>query len=141
MLLLLGSERTSQPSSQASGTSNIASPTPTPHCWIYDKIYPVTEAAFKSQHVTLAERKEIEKWAAPASPSQERLVRARSPWARPPSTSEQHLVRWMRDRSNPGGVFVFVAQRIEWHHRWWVVLNTNVIINPVECEVNAYSPE
>lgn len=56
----------STPTAEAPAAS-FAAPAPTPRCWNYDKIYPVTEAAFKSQHVTVAETKEIEKWAAPAS--------------------------------------------------------------------------
>lgn len=126
VLLLVGYERTAQSSSQAGMASSIASPTATARCWIYHEIYPVTEAAYKSQHVTRVERKEIEKWALPASPSQERLVRAQSPWTTPPSASEHHLVRWMRDPNRPGAVFVFVA------------LNANVVIDARQCSIRAY---
>ena len=115
------------------------SATATPHCWIYNEIYPVTVAAYRSQHVTLAERKEIDRWAAQTSPSQERLVRAQSPWARPPSASEQNLVRWMR--SYNGSVLVFVARSIKRsgnEYSPWVALNANVIIDTELCEVHAY---
>jgi uncharacterized membrane protein len=112
-----------------------------PHCWIYDHIYPPTDAAFKSQHVTAAERTEIEKWAALSSPGLERLARARSPWARRLSASEQHLVRWMRAPFT-GDVLVFVARPIEKSpsgaYSPWVALNANVLINPITCEVGAY---
>ncbi len=141
VLFLLGCERTAQSPPQASAASDAASPIPTPRCWIYDKVYPVTEAAYESQHVTRKERKEIEQWAALASPSQDRLVRAHSPWARPPSASEQHLVRWMRDPSEPGALFVFVARPIERPpdgYSPWVALNTNVVIDTVQCSIGAY---
>src|SRR5579864_8369936 len=83
--------------SGASSSPSTSSPAPTPiKCWIYDEIYPATEAAFDSQHLTSAERKQIEKWSAPASPAQARLVKSNSPWATPPTASELHLVRWMR---------------------------------------------
>ena len=110
-----------------------------PHCWIYNEIYPMTVAAYHSQHVTLAERKEIDRWAAPAAPSQKRLVRAKSPWARPPSASEQNLARLMR--SDRGSVLVFVARSIKTSgngYSPWVALNANVIIDTVQCEIRAY---
>ena len=141
MVLFLGCERTAQSSAQASPAADIASPIPTPRCWIFDKVYPATEAAYESQRVTLTERKEIEKWAAPASPSQERLVRAYSPWTKPPSASEQHLVRWMRSPFERGDLFVFVARPIERPpngYSPWVALNANVIIDTVQCSVHAY---
>lgn len=140
-LLSLGCDRNAQSSSQATVASSIASPTSTPRCWIYNEIYPATEAAYESRHVTLAERKEIEKWAASASPSQERLVQAQSPWTRPPSASEQHLVRWMRDPYRPGALFVFVARPIERNSNGyspWVALNTNEIIDTRQCSIGAY---
>lgn len=119
-----------------------ASAATTRRCWIYDKIFPVTEAAFSTQHVTPQERNAIEKRAAPVSPSQARLIRAHSPWARPPTASDAHLLRWMRDPYRHGGVLVFVARPIEQSTRgWyspWVALNTNVTIDPVECSVAAY---
>ncbi len=126
----------------ASSSPSTSSPAPAPtKCWIYDKVYPATEAAFESQHLTPAQRKEIEKWSAPASPTQARLVKSLSPWATPPTASEVHLVRWMRsgwDRS----IFVFVARPLftrgsTWHSPW-VALNTNVFIDPVNCQVGAY---
>jgi len=124
-----------------SRSTSLSSPAPIPtRCWIYDKIYPATEAAFDSQHLTAAERKEVEKWSEPASPAQVRLVKVASPWATPPTASEVHLIRWMRsgwDRS----LFVFVAHPISVTSNGyspWVALNTNVFINPVECEVGAY---
>jgi hypothetical protein len=127
--------------SEASNSASISSPAPNPtRCWIYDKIYPATDAAFDSQHLTAAERKEVEKWSEPASPAQVRLVKVASPWATPPTASEVHSIRWMRsgwDRS----LFVFVAHPISVTSNGyspWVALNTNVIINPVECEVGAY---
>jgi hypothetical protein len=132
----------SHAASGASSSESISSPAPTPtKCWIYDEIYPATEAAFDGQHLTSAERKEIEKWSAPASPAQVRLVKVASPWATPPTASEVHLVRWMRsgwDRS----IFVFVARPLftpgsSWHSPW-VALNTNVFIDPVNCQVGAY---
>jgi hypothetical protein len=143
ILLLLGCERTAQSSSQRLA-GDAGSPTPRSRCWIYDKIYPATEAAYESQHVTLAERKAIERWAAPASPSQNRLVRARSPWAKPPSASERKLVRWMRDSDLPEAVIVFVARPIKRPGKFyapWIALNANVIINTVLCTVSAYPPE
>lgn len=57
------------PAPETRRISQLASPTP--RCWIYDKIYPATETAYKEQHVTAAERKEIQKWAAPVSPSEQ----------------------------------------------------------------------
>jgi len=141
-LLLLGCERTAQSSSQASAVSNIASPSPTPRCWIYDKIYPATEAAYKNQHVTLIERKEIEKWAAPASPSQDGRFRHNPLRQNDLLQSEQRLVRWMRSPFESGGLLVFVARPIEETanvYSPWVALNSNVIIDTVECSVHAYS--
>ena len=141
VLFSLVCERAAQTSSQASVASAIASTSPAPRCLTFDRIYPATEAAYESQHVTPLEKKEIEKWAAPASPSQERLVRAQSPWTTPPSASERHLVRWMRDPYRPGAVFVFVARPIERNsHGYspWVALNTNAIIDPVRCSIHAY---
>jgi hypothetical protein len=133
MLLLLGS----------------ASSSPTPFCWIYDKIYPVTEAAFKSQRLTPAQKKEIEKWAAPASPSQDRLVQERSPWTKPPSASEVRLLRWMRYQYTPEHVLVFVARPIrpegasaDSPYSPWIALNTNALIETEGCEgIHAYPPE
>lgn len=121
--------------------ASVPTPSSTPRCWIYDKIHPVTKVAFESQHVTLTERKEIEKYAAPASPAQQHLVETHSPWAAPPSASEQHLVRWMRSPFKSGGIFVFVARPVEIYHNGyspWVALNTNVTIDTVQCSVNAY---
>lgn len=112
---------------------NTASPTATPQCWIYDKIQPAAGAAF--QALPAAERIEIEKWAAPASPSQERLVRGHSPWAKAPSASEVGIVRWMGDLSDPSSLLVFVAQPVKMSgdgYFPWVALNTNAIINPNE---------
>ena len=128
--------------SVASSSPSPSSPAPTPtKCWIYDKIYPATEAAFDSQHLTSAERKEIEKWSAPASPVQARLVKVASPWATSPTASEAHLVRWMRspwDRS----LLIFVARPLtepgsSWHSPW-LALNGNVFIDPVTCDMGAY---
>lgn len=138
ILLLLGCERTA---AQASAPSKIASPVSTPSCFIYNEIYPATEAAFKSQHVTIIERKEIEQFTAPLSPAQERLVRAHSLWATPPSASEQHLIRWMRDPYAPGGVLVFVARPMERTPKGyspWVALNTNLLIDTRQCSIGAY---
>jgi hypothetical protein len=135
MLLLLGCARAAHSSSLASAAAG-ASPIPTPRCWIFDKTYPVTRAAYERQHATLTERAEIEKWTTPASPTQERLVRAQSPSTKPPSASEQHLVRWMRSPFESGEILVFVARPMEkTAHGYspWVALNANVIIDTVEC--------
>ena len=42
-------------------------------CWIYEKIYPATRAAFASQEVAREQQLEIMKWARPASPAQTKL--------------------------------------------------------------------
>ena len=136
-----GNERQGEPAQFRDFTFRPSQVSPTPRCWIYDKVYPATEAAFESQHVTLDERKEIEKWAAPASPSQDRSVRARSPGTTPPSASEEHLVRWMRDPFKAGSVLVFVARPIERPpngYSPWQALNANVIIDTVQCSVHAF---
>jgi hypothetical protein len=142
LFLVLSCGLTARRSSQASSASNTASsPAPTPRCRIYDEIYPATEAAYKSQHVTPAEKKEIERWALPASPSQERLVQAHSPSARPPSASERRLVRWMRDSYSPGGLIVFVARPVDRYPQGyspWIALNTNLIIDMRDCSVIPY---
>ncbi|MDQ6767954.1 MAG: hypothetical protein M3Z41_09125 [Candidatus Eremiobacteraeota bacterium] len=95
-----------------------AQPTPTPHCWIYDKIFPASRLAYKSEHVTRAEQRDVEKWAA--------TVRS----------SERSLVRWMRLKYWPGGILVFVARPA--HPTWWTALNTNAIIDVRDCDVHAY---
>jgi hypothetical protein len=120
----------------------IASPAPTStKCWIDGQIYPATQAAYASQHITMAERAEIKKWSALASPSQVRLVKSVSPMATPPTASEEHLVRWMRGGGNRW-IYVFVARPLftqgETGHSPWVGLNANVIIDPVTCDVGAY---
>ena len=126
---------------QASSSASISLPAPTPtRCWIYDKIYPATQAAFDSQHLTSAERKEVEKWNKPASPAQVRLIKAASPWAIPPTAADVHFIRWMRSGWGHS-LFIFVARPIIMKSQGyspWVALNTNVFINPVECEVGAY---
>lgn len=127
----------------ASSSPSVSSPAPAASsCWIYDKIYPATKAAFDSQHLTAAERSEVERWSKPASPAQVRLVKRASPWAVPPTASEVGSIRWMRSSWGPAhSLFVFVARPLDLTSKGyspWVALNTNVIINPVECEVGAY---
>jgi hypothetical protein len=110
-------------------------------CWIYKNIYPVSRAAFESQHLTRAQQIEILKWARPVSPVQTKLVKAVSPWATPPSVSELGLVRWMRD-GDDGSISIFVARPLfkagESGHAPWLALNENVFIDPVNCDVGAY---
>lgn len=135
-----GCQRAAQ---QPSSVANVgASRTSTPRCWIYDKIYPVTGAAFKSQHVTSAEHREIEKWAMPVSPS-EQNNQTRFPFGGPPLPSEQHLVRWMRSQR---GIFVFVARPVyrpdpknpPGVYYPWMAINTNMVIDTVSCDIHAY---
>jgi hypothetical protein len=113
-------------------------------CWIYKNIYPVTRAAFESQHLTRLQQIEILKWARPASPAQEEMVKEASPWATPPSISEVGLLRWMRDGSD-GSISVFVARPLfktgESGHAPWLALNANEFIDPVNCEMGAYPAE
>jgi len=141
-LALLLASVVSHNASDTSSSTSISSPAPTPtKCWIYDKIYPATEAAFDNQHLTSAERKEIEKWSTPTSPTQVRLVKAHSPWATPPTASEVRLVRWMRSGWDHS-IFVFVARPLftlgsRWHAPW-LALNVNTFIDPVNCQVGAY---
>ena len=99
-----------------------SSPTPmsTSHCWIYDKIYPATNEAFKSQHLTSAERQEIERWAKSVVPRR------------------RQFVRWMRDPSSDD-LFIFVAQPLYPKIPTpWQALNTNIVIDAVTCEVGAF---
>jgi len=100
------------------------------HCWIYDKIFPATTTAYKSQHLTLAERHEVEKWA-----------------AKVPS-SERSSVRWMRDEKS---LLIFIKRPIanpSWNghgsdpgYAPWVELNGygNVLIDPLRCWIYPYS--
>lgn len=139
LTVALSSEACGQSSQSASPP---ASPVPaSTECWIYKKIYPVTRAAFESQHLTQAQRTEILKWARPSSPAQKKLVKAASPWATPPSVSELGLVRWMRNGSDRS-IFVFVDRPVFTKGRLgirpWLALNANVWINPVNCETGAY---
>gem|GEM_PF-4155754 len=122
------------------GTNPAPSPRPTSfHCWIYNKIYPTTQVAYEQQHVTTAERREIQKWAAPVSP-EEQQDRTRFQFGKPPLSYERGLVRWMRD---PGaGILVFVTRAT--HHPnstgywWWVAINSNMIIDTRDCDVHAF---
>ncbi len=135
-----------RPAQQPSSAFNIQlpSPTPTARCWIYEAIYPATDKALTREHATMAELREIKKWAAPLSPAQLHSVRMASPWASPPLPSELHLVRWMRDPHDKS-VYIFVARPINRPHTLivdgyspWIALNANLIIDPVECELHAY---
>ena len=92
----------------------------------------------------MRERREIKKWAEPLSPAQVHLVRMASPWAAPPSPSELHLVRWLRDRRDRS-IYVFIARPINRPHSLlvdgyspWIALNSNLIIDPVDCVLHAY---
>ena len=125
-------------------TANVATTAPAPastRCWIYDNIYPATRAAFEREHVTPPQELEIEYWASPSSPAQDRAVKARSPWTKPPSPAEAHLVWWLRDPRDHS-IFIFVKRPLctagESGHRPWIALNTNVMIDPLLCDVGAY---
>jgi hypothetical protein len=140
-LALLYVACSNQHSAEASKSPSIPSPVPTAtKCWIYDKIYPATEAAFDSQGLSFVERQEVETWSAPMSPAQLRRVKSLSPSAAPPTASERHLIRWMRSPWNHD-LFVFIARPISTTTNGyfpWVALNGNVLINPITCEVGAY---
>jgi hypothetical protein len=134
------------PAAYGQSTHNAAllasSPAPiSTKCWIYQKIYPATRAAFESEHITRAEQTEILKWARAASPAQTKLVKVASPWATPPSVSELGMVRWMRDGSDQS-ILVFVDRSLfetdSNGHRPWLALNANVFIDPVLCQIGAY---
>lgn len=119
------------------------SPAPSAPCWIYSAVYSVSKDGFIRGHATAAERKEVGRWAKPASTTQDHLVRMASPWAAPPEPSEMHLLRWMRDPQ--GGVYVFVMRPLRPKYSPvvdgvspWIALNVNVWINPLECEIGAY---
>jgi hypothetical protein len=119
-----------------------SSPAPVPtKCWIYEKIYPATRAAFAGQKMTRKQQLEILKWARPASPAQTKLVKAASPWATPPSISELGMVRWMRNDWDQS-ILVFVDRPLfetnSNGHRPWLALNANVFIDPVNCQIGAY---
>lgn len=110
-------------------------------CWIYDKIFPATAAAYESQRLSFVERREVETWSAPMSPAQLRRMKSLSPWAKAPTASERHPIRWIQD---PDGhdVWVFVESPIARSrlggYSPWIALNGNVIIDPVSCEIHAY---
>jgi hypothetical protein len=117
-LLAYSCQRNAQPASNPSAMA--PTPTPTPLCYLYDRIFPATGEAYRSERLTKANISEIEKWAAKVPPS------------------ERSSVRWMRDLSSGKGFFVFVAQPLyPKTHEVWMVLNTNLMIDPVECEMHA----
>lgn len=120
-------------------------PTPTGRCWIFDAIHPATPAAYRSEHLSASQQREIEKWAKPSSPAQDKPVAENSPLASAPSRADLGLLRWMRSRD---GFLVFVIWDIHSSvahtgffmggYAPWVALNSNIIIDTVDCSVHAY---
>ncbi len=125
----------------ASSAALSTSPVPAASkCGIYAQIFPVSRAAFDAQHLTSAKRKEVEIWSAPASPSQMRLVKSRSPWAAPPTAAQRHLLRWMRVPGSDS-LLVFIAWPVirgTSGYYPWITLNANEFINPITCQIDPY---
>jgi hypothetical protein len=142
ILLILAASSGAFGQSTVNAAPLASSPAPvSTKCWIYQKIYPATRAAFASQQVTRAQQLEILKWARPASTAQTKLVKAASRWATPPSVSELDKVRWMRNDWDQS-ILVFVDRPLfetdSNGHRPWLALNANVFIDPVLCQIGAY---
>lgn len=92
----------------ADTSSPSAKPT---RCWIYDKLYPATTKAFKSQRLTRAQQQEVQKWTAAVS------------------AVDRPRVRWMRDPHDESQIFVMVPDS----EQIWTVLNEQFIVNHVDC--------
>ena len=115
-ILAYGCQRKPQPASFAIAPT----PTPSTRCFIYERIFPATAAAYRSEHLTGAESSEIEKWAAKVT------------------ASDRSFVRWMRNLYSGKGFFVFVARPLyPTTHEVWMAVNANIMIDPVECEMDA----
>lgn len=83
------------------------------HCWILDKLYPVTTEALVSQHLTFAQQEEIRKWTSVVS------------------QVDRPKVRWMRDPYDKTEVFVIRTTPIPPSgFTIWGVLNKQFVINP-----------
>jgi hypothetical protein len=122
-ILLAGCQRGAQHAASLAKNGGSQTPKVSRRCWIYDRIFPATAVSYKNQHVSSAQRKEIEKWAGSVP------------------MSERGLVRWMRLPSNSARVLVFVAQPLhrEGGYYPWNALNTNIVIDPDnDCAVMAY---
>jgi len=119
-------------SSAPSGSPPASSPQPTAtSCWIYDEMFPATKAAFESQHVSPAGRREIELFAAPSTPSRLRLAKSYSRFASLPTASQVPNVRWMRD-GWARSLIIFVEGPRD---AYWSVLNTNAVVDSEDCTV------
>ena len=115
-ILAYGCQRKAQLASSAIAPT----PTPTTRCYLYDRIFPATREAYRRERLTIAETSEIEKSAAKVT------------------SSDRSFVRWMRNLYSGKGFFVFVARPLyPTTHQVWMALNTNIMIDPVECEMNA----
>jgi len=103
------------------------SPTPSPeHCWLYDKMYPATKAAYVREHLSLYEQREVENWAEMVPLDERAFVRwMRAPWISPPV--------------NEHGPFVVFVYSFAGSHAI-KALNGNVLVNFNACQAFPYPP-
>jgi hypothetical protein len=85
-------------------------------------MYPVSEASFVAHKATFVERQEIEHW-----------------YATVPEIDQKN-VRWIRAY----GIAVFITRPVTrknsgWYEAWGSV-GTNLIFDPVQCEIHAGPP-
>jgi len=114
-LSIFGCQRASVPlQSQATPT-----PAPTQRCWIYDKIYPATAHAYRTQHVSMSEQNYVKK-----------LVRSVPP-------EQRSLLRWIRDPDD-NSIYVFVKWPQRPGYPDWNAVNTNIIIDTNDCSLHAF---
>jgi hypothetical protein len=91
-------------------------------CRLFAELYPPTEQAFTSHHLTSKQRSDI-------------LSAAKKV-----AKSQRQYVKWTFDAEADNGVIIFNAVPIVpddpiGSHASWLALNTNVGLDPVECRM------
>ena len=123
LVALLTACARSSPSTQATLAPR-PSPTPSPgRCWLYEKMYPATKAAYQRQRLSTREQREVENWAETVPRDRRSLVRwMRAPWISAP-----------QNEHGPCIVFVYQAGSA-------YALNGNVMVNFEACTAFPYPP-
>ena len=104
-----------------------SSPIPRPsatNCAMFEQMYPPTNEAFEEHHLSAKQQAEVRKWVAKMSSDDKRYAK----WWLAPS----------RQQFGPPHLLVFSAEPLNDGVITWTAVNTNVWINPVDCDYYPY---